>query len=96
MEITEDIVIVGGGIAGLTTSLGLHRLGIRSMVLESWDSLRITGFAFMVWSNAWKALEALGIDDSIRQQHKQLQGVLATSLETGAASELSFEPSATQ
>ncbi|WOG84182.1 hypothetical protein DCAR_0103363 [Daucus carota subsp. sativus] len=96
MEITEDIVIVGGGIAGLTTSLGLHRLGIRSMVLESADSLRITGFAFMVWSNAWKALEALGIADSIRRQHKQLQGVVATSLETGAASELSFEPSATQ
>lgn len=28
----------------------------------------------MVWTNAWKALEALGIDDSIRQQHKQLHG----------------------
>ncbi|MFQ6648737.1 hypothetical protein Gotur_020689 [Gossypium turneri] len=25
MEIVEDVVIVGAGIAGLTTSLGLHR-----------------------------------------------------------------------
>lgn len=25
MEIVEDIVIVGAGVAGLTTSLGLHR-----------------------------------------------------------------------
>ncbi|KAJ0009698.1 hypothetical protein Pint_33989 [Pistacia integerrima] len=34
-EVVEDIVIVGAGIAGLTTSLGLHRLGIKSLVLES-------------------------------------------------------------
>ncbi|GLT71441.1 hypothetical protein SLA2020_434570 [Shorea laevis] len=37
----EEIVNVGGGIAGLTTSLGLHRLGIRSlMLLASVTSLR--------------------------------------------------------
>ncbi|PPR98455.1 hypothetical protein GOBAR_AA22230 [Gossypium barbadense] len=59
MEIVEDVVIVGAGIAGLTTSLGLHRLGIRSLVLESSDKLRITGFAFTTWSNAWKALDAI-------------------------------------
>ncbi|KAH1040454.1 hypothetical protein J1N35_042197 [Gossypium stocksii] len=59
MEIVEDVVIVGAGIAGLTTSLGLHRLGIRSLVLESSDKLRITGFAFTTWSNAWKVLDAI-------------------------------------
>ncbi|KAL0347470.1 UNVERIFIED_CONTAM: Monooxygenase 2 [Sesamum calycinum] len=42
-EIHEDIVIVGAGIAGLSTALGLHRLGIRSLVLESSDVLRIVG-----------------------------------------------------
>lgn len=56
------------------------RLGIKSMVLESSDSLRITGFAFLVWTNAWKALEALRIDDSIRQQHKQLHGYTKTTI----------------
>ncbi|KAK2991118.1 hypothetical protein RJ640_026488 [Escallonia rubra] len=74
MEVVEEVVIVGGGIAGLTTALGLHRLGVRSLVLESSDSLRTTGFAFMTWTNAWKALDALGIGDSLRQQHQQLQG----------------------
>ncbi|MFQ6656924.1 hypothetical protein Gotur_026822, partial [Gossypium turneri] len=69
MEIVEDVVIVGAGIAGLTTSLGLHRLGIRSLVLESSERLRITGFAFTTWENAWKALDAIGIGDSLRRQH---------------------------
>ncbi|PSS31226.1 FAD-dependent urate hydroxylase [Actinidia chinensis var. chinensis] len=69
MEIKEDVVIVGAGIAGLTTSLGLHRLGIRSLVLESSDKLRITGFALTLWTNAWRALDALGIGDSLRQHY---------------------------
>uniref|UniRef100_A0A2N9HGT3 FAD-binding domain-containing protein n=1 Tax=Fagus sylvatica TaxID=28930 RepID=A0A2N9HGT3_FAGSY len=74
MEIVEDVVIVGAGIAGLTTSLGLYRLGVRSLVLESWDSLRNTGFALTLWTNAWKALDAVGIADSLRQQHFLIQG----------------------
>ncbi|XP_031265982.1 monooxygenase 2-like [Pistacia vera] len=74
-----DILIVGAGIAGLTTSLGLHRLGIRSLVLESSDTLRETGFAFTTWNNAWKALDVLGIGDSLRQPHQQLQGMVVTS-----------------
>eukprot|EP00262_Sarcandra_glabra_P010772 TRINITY_DN2620_c0_g1_i2.p1 TRINITY_DN2620_c0_g1~~TRINITY_DN2620_c0_g1_i2.p1 ORF type:complete len:411 (-),score=83.24 TRINITY_DN2620_c0_g1_i2:184-1416(-) len=83
MEAVEDIVIVGAGITGLATSLGLHRLGLRSLVLESSEKLRAAGFAFMTWSNAWKALDALGIGDSIRQQHLQLDGWVAASTISG-------------
>ncbi|EOX97618.1 hypothetical protein QUC31_015608 [Theobroma cacao] len=79
MEIVEDVVIVGAGIAGLTTSLGLHRLGIRSLVLESSDRLRTTGFAFTTWENAWKALDAIGIGESLRQHHSLMQSILVTS-----------------
>ncbi|XP_075674598.1 monooxygenase 2-like [Castanea sativa] len=83
MEKVEDIVIVGAGIAGLTTSLGLQKLGIRSLVLESSHSLRITGFAFITWTNAWRALDAIGLGDSLRQQHKQFYSNVATSTITG-------------
>ncbi|MFQ6622809.1 hypothetical protein Gotur_002292 [Gossypium turneri] len=79
MEIVEDIVIVGAGIAGLTTSLGLHRLGIRSLVLESSDRLRITGFALSTWNNAWKALDAIGIGESLRHQHHLTPRILFAS-----------------
>ncbi|KAL3722733.1 hypothetical protein ACJRO7_035013 [Eucalyptus globulus] len=83
MELVEDIVIVGAGIAGLTTALGLHRLGIRSLVLESHDSLRITGFALAIWTNAWKALDAVGISESLRRRHTRLLGVMTTSTVSG-------------
>ncbi|GMP37488.1 hypothetical protein CsSME_00009138 [Camellia sinensis var. sinensis] len=92
MEMVEEVVIVGAGIGGLATSLGLHRLGIRSLVLESSASLRATGFAFTTWANAWRALDALGIGDSLRQHHNQLLGMAATSSNTGLAmAEMSFK-----
>ncbi|XP_044481546.1 monooxygenase 2-like, partial [Mangifera indica] len=79
LEVVEDIVIVGAGIAGLTTSLGLHRLGIKSLVLESSESLRAAGFAFLTWTNAWKALDAVGIADLLRQQHQLIDRIAIAS-----------------
>ncbi|XP_065638194.1 monooxygenase 2-like [Quercus suber] len=91
MDIAVDVVIVGAGIAGLTTSLGLYRLGVESIVLESWDSLRSTGFALTLWTNAWRALDAVGVGDSLRQQHFQIQGAVVVSSISGlATSETSF------
>ncbi|GMH02940.1 hypothetical protein Nepgr_004779 [Nepenthes gracilis] len=74
MESKEDIVIVGAGSAGLATALGLHRLGLKSLVIESSPCLRATGGAFTTWTNAWRALDALGIGDSLRRQHLRLDG----------------------
>ncbi|KAJ6938034.1 hypothetical protein NC652_012347 [Populus alba x Populus x berolinensis] len=79
MELVEEVVIVGAGIAGLATSLGLHRLGIRSLVLESSAGLRVTGFALSTWTNAWRALDAVGVGHSLRQQHGFLDGLVASS-----------------
>ncbi|KAE9445484.1 hypothetical protein C3L33_22617, partial [Rhododendron williamsianum] len=68
-DMEEHIVIVGGGIAGPTTALGLNRLGLRSLVLESSENLRITGFAITLMTNAWRALDALGIGNSLREHY---------------------------
>lgn len=92
MEAIENVVIVGAGVSGLATSLGLHRLGIRSLVLESSAGLRVTGFALATWTNAWRALDAVGIGDSLRQQHEQLDGLVATSTVLGQpGGQLSFK-----
>ncbi|XP_073126188.1 monooxygenase 2-like isoform X1 [Henckelia pumila] len=79
-----DVVIVGAGIAGLSTALGLHRLGIRSLVLESAESLRTTGYYLGMWPNAWKAIDALGgIGQILRAKHTQLIGIVTTSVVSG-------------
>ncbi|KAL6963427.1 hypothetical protein U1Q18_043582 [Sarracenia purpurea var. burkii] len=93
MEMKEvDIVIVGAGIAGLTTSLGLHRLGVKSMVLESSENLRTAGFALTLWTNAWRALDAVGIGNSIRHHYPLISIYQATSSATGVMSEMSLDP----
>ncbi|CAN7132159.1 unnamed protein product [Brassica rapa subsp. narinosa] len=61
-----DIVIVGGGIAGLATSLALHRKGIKSIVLERSESVRSEGAAFGIQTNGWLALQQLGVADKLR------------------------------
>ncbi|XP_049398824.1 monooxygenase 2-like [Solanum stenotomum] len=92
MEINEDIVIVGAGIGGLATSLGLHRLGVRSIVLESSESLRTSGFALALWTNAWRALDALGVGDSLRQRSIHFTRFQAFSANSGLpTAEISLE-----
>ncbi|KAK4726111.1 hypothetical protein R3W88_031028 [Solanum pinnatisectum] len=92
MEINVDIVIVGAGIGGLATSLGLHRLGVRSIVLESSDSLRTSGFALALWTNAWRALDALGVGDSLRQRSIHFTRFQAFSANSGLpTAEISLE-----
>jgi heterodisulfide reductase subunit A-like polyferredoxin len=58
----EEIVIVGGGIAGLATALALSRVGMSARVLERYPELRATGAALTLFPNAWFALRALGVD----------------------------------
>ncbi|KAI5071121.1 hypothetical protein GOP47_0013372 [Adiantum capillus-veneris] len=71
----HDVVIVGGGIAGLATALALHRLGIKSLLLEQAEQLRTAGAAIGLWTNAWKALEALGVADSLRKKFIKIAGI---------------------
>ncbi|CAN6321419.1 unnamed protein product [Urochloa humidicola] len=82
-DAAEDIVIAGAGLAGLAAALGLHRKGVRSLVLESSPTLRASGFAFTTWTNAFRALDALGIGDKIRKQHLQAQALRVISSDTG-------------
>ncbi|RLN43075.1 FAD-dependent urate hydroxylase-like isoform X1 [Panicum miliaceum] len=82
-DAAEDIVIAGAGLAGLAAALGLHRKGVRSLVLESSPSLRASGFAFTTWENAFRALDALGVGDKIRKQHLRAKALRVVASATG-------------
>lgn len=88
-EQCEGIVIVGGGIAGLATAVALQRVGLKSLVLERADSLRTTGTALALMTNAWRALDVLGVADSLRLKHLQIQRAQVTSFPSGFTKQLS-------
>lgn len=71
----EDVVIVGGGIAGLATAVSLQRLGIKSLVLEQADSLRTGGTSLTLFKNAWRVLDSIGVADELRSEFLEIQGM---------------------
>ena len=63
---TVKAVIVGGGIAGLSSAIALHRHGSDVEVLERAPTISEVGSGLTLWSNALGALDALGLGDRVR------------------------------
>lgn len=61
----QQIVIVGGGIAGLATASALQRCGRDVTVLESRTDT-ISGAGISIWPNALAALDHIGLGDAVR------------------------------
>lgn len=59
-------VVIGGGIAGLTTAIALDRAGISVEVYERADPLGEIGAGISIWLNALRAFGELGLADTIR------------------------------
>ena len=60
-------VIVGAGIGGLTTAIGLHRAGWSVTVLERWPQIVGIGAALGMWPSAQQGLGRVGLDDEFRR-----------------------------
>ena len=63
----ERILIVGGGIAGLTLATALHRQGFRAELVERSASWHATGAGILLHANGMRILRALGLGDSVEQ-----------------------------
>ncbi|MFE7173344.1 FAD-dependent monooxygenase [Streptomyces sp. NPDC057616] len=61
------VVVIGGGIGGLTAAVALHRRGRRVTVLERADSLEPVGAGISLAPNALRALDVIGLGDEIRE-----------------------------
>src|SRR5579872_7202489 len=58
----DDILIVGGGIGGLTLGLALHAAKIPCRVFESTPEIRQVGVGINLLPHATKELAALGLE----------------------------------
>lgn len=56
-----EIVIVGGGIGGLATAIGLHKIGIKAHIYEQASTFKPLGTGIGIGSNAMLALNELGV-----------------------------------
>jgi 5-methylphenazine-1-carboxylate 1-monooxygenase len=61
----DDIIIVGGGIGGLTLALALHAAKIPCRVLESAPEIKAIGVGINLLPHATKELAALGLEPAL-------------------------------
>ena len=59
------ILVVGGGIAGLTTAAALHRSGFAAELVEQRPTWSAPGAGFLVHANGMRMLHALDLDESV-------------------------------
>ncbi|KAK5464632.1 hypothetical protein LTS15_001194 [Exophiala xenobiotica] len=63
---SDEIAIIGAGLAGLSLALALHQQGIKSTIYESRPAPLNIGGAVMLSPNALKVLDALDLYDAVR------------------------------
>jgi salicylate hydroxylase len=61
----DPILIVGGGLGGLTTALALARHGIESRVLEGAPSFGAIGFGIQFGPNVFHVFDRIGVTDAV-------------------------------
>ncbi|HEU4513368.1 MAG TPA: FAD-dependent oxidoreductase, partial [Nocardioidaceae bacterium] len=70
---TRSAAIVGAGVGGLATAVGLTRNAWEVTVFERWDRTAGTGTGFGMWPPALRALDDLGVGETLRKEAQPQQ-----------------------
>jgi 2-polyprenyl-6-methoxyphenol hydroxylase-like FAD-dependent oxidoreductase len=60
-----EVLIIGGGIGGLTLALTLHKVGVSARVYEAAPEIKPIGVGINVLPHATKVLDALGLESAL-------------------------------
>jgi 2-polyprenyl-6-methoxyphenol hydroxylase-like FAD-dependent oxidoreductase len=63
----HHVIIIGGGIGGLTAAIALQRRGIAAHVYEAAPELRTVGAGISLQANAVQVLDRLGLAETVRR-----------------------------
>lgn len=80
----KRVIVVGGGIGGLTAALALQRRGFRVSVFERADEFREIGAGLIITANARHALRDLGVDGALAKRSSCVPVIHACDYATGA------------
>jgi salicylate hydroxylase len=96
----NSILIVGGGLGGLTAALALARRGLKVRVLEGAPSFGAIGFGIQFGPNVFHVLDRIGVRDAVLEQADQpsalvmfdaLDGREVTRISTGPSLRARFK-----
>jgi len=86
------ILIVGGGIGGLTAALALRQRGFQPAVFEAAPELRPVGKGIWVPTNAMQVLDRLGLNATVAQAGWSLERIQLRSATDGLLQEVDLKP----
>ncbi len=88
-----QIVIVGAGIAGLTTGIALKKFGHQVQIYEQVSEILPVGAAISLWPNGVKCLNYLGLTEQIAQLGGQMDHLAYVDGKTGETmTQFSLQP----
>ena len=71
----RKILVIGGGIGGLTVAIALQQRGLEAHVYESADRLRAVGAGIWVPANAMQVLDRLGLAEAVTREGLPLKAI---------------------
>jgi 3-hydroxybenzoate 6-monooxygenase len=79
----NQILIVGGGLGGLSAALALGRKGIAVRLLEQSEQIGAIGYGIQMGPNVFPAFEQLGVADAVRKQSHMPSALLMLDAYSG-------------
>jgi len=64
------VLIIGGGIGGLTVALALRQANFDVQIFDSVSAIKIVGAGLAIWSNALMALQHIGLAEAVQAAGK--------------------------